>query len=85
MIPWRAFCANLGPRFVYGWSCSCACDDMPPTLPRPEVLIGRSLALCVHPQAAWRSQSAAGRWLLALAYAITGYAIVLSALFSLSR
>jgi hypothetical protein len=41
--------------------------------------------MCVHPQAAWRLNSAAGRSLLVLAYAITGYAIVLGALFSLSR
>jgi len=52
---------------------------------RPEVLIGRSLAMCVHPQAAWRLNSAAARWLLVLAYGITGYGIVLGALFSLSR
>jgi hypothetical protein len=38
--------------------------------------------MCVHPEAVWRSQSAAVRWLVVLAYAITGYAVVLGVLLS---
>jgi hypothetical protein len=45
---------------------------------QPEVLIGRSLALCVHPYAAWRSQSATTRVFVFTAYLTASYALVLS-------
>jgi len=45
-----------------------------------ERLLGRFLAICVHPYAAWRLGSTPVRaWALA-AYFATGYAIVLAAL-----
>jgi hypothetical protein len=53
---------------------------MPSKLPRLEVLIGRSLAMCAHPYAAWRSQSARGRALVLVAYMATSYFVVLGAL-----
>ncbi len=53
---------------------------MPSQLPRLEVLIGRTLAMCAHPYAAWRLQSAKGRALVLCAYAATSYVIVLGAL-----
>ena len=40
--------------------------DRPST--RTEILVGRSLAMCVHPYAAWRSHSARGRLLVFAAY-----------------
>ena len=45
-------------------------------------LVGRSVALCVHPYAAWRLRSSRGRTLIVIAYAAAGYALVLSALMS---
>jgi hypothetical protein len=43
---------------------------------RVEVLVGRSLAVCVHPYAAWRSRSANQRTLLLLAYFTVSYLLV---------
>ena len=44
------------------------------------VLVGRSLAFCVHPFAAWPRLDLRGRALLVGAYAAFGYATVLAAL-----
>jgi hypothetical protein len=46
----------------------------------PEVALGRSLACCVHPWAAWRRLSPAGRVLLVGAYFGASYAGALIAL-----
>jgi len=45
-----------------------------------ETLVGYSLAMCVHPYAAWRSRSARRRAFVLLAYFAGGYALVLGAL-----
>jgi len=47
---------------------------------RVEVLLGRSLAICVHPYAAWRSRSAQQRATLVVAYFSVSYGIVLGLL-----
>jgi hypothetical protein len=46
----------------------------------PEVVLGRSLACCVHPAAAWRRLPLGGRVLLVGAYFGAGYAGMLVAL-----
>lgn len=48
-----------------------------------EILLGRALALCVHPAAAWRLVSARGRAAIFGAYFGAGYAAVLAALLAL--
>jgi hypothetical protein len=55
---------------------------MPSMLPRLEILIGRTAAMCFHPHAAWRTRSKAGRALVLLAYAAVSYVIVLGLLMS---
>jgi hypothetical protein len=45
--------------------------------PRAEVVIGRSLALCVHPYAAWRARSAPARLFVVLAYLVASYGVTL--------
>ena len=45
-----------------------------------ETLMGRTLAYCLHPAAAWRVVSARGRAVILGAYAAAGYAAVLTAL-----
>jgi hypothetical protein len=52
-------------------------------LPQPEVLVGRAIALCVHPYAAWRSHSMKRRAVLLVTYMAASYFIVLGALLSL--
>jgi hypothetical protein len=47
------------------------------------VLIGRSLALCAHPYAAWRTYSTRGRLAVLCAYVAASYAVMLGALFVL--
>jgi len=47
---------------------------------RCEVLVGRSLAACVHPLAAWRSTGRSFRPLLLAGYFTVGYVGVLAAL-----
>jgi hypothetical protein len=47
---------------------------------RFEVLIGRSLALCAHPYAAWRTHSTAGRLFILFTYAAATYALMLGVL-----
>jgi hypothetical protein len=48
-----------------------------------DVIVGRSLAFCVHPNAAWRRLTARGRALLVGAYFAAGYGTVLALLFML--
>jgi len=43
-------------------------------------LVGRSMALCVHPYATWRVRPRATRVLLVSAYAAAAYVAVLGAL-----
>jgi hypothetical protein len=45
-----------------------------------EILIGRTLAYCLHPAAAWRIVSLRGRAAILGAYAAGGYLAVLSLL-----
>jgi hypothetical protein len=47
------------------------------------ILAGRLLAVCVHPQAAWRVLPAKGRVVLATAYFSVAYVAVLVALLTL--
>jgi hypothetical protein len=46
-----------------------------------DLLLGRSLAFCVHPSAAWRRLPRSGRLLLAGAYFSASYLTVLTVLF----
>jgi hypothetical protein len=52
--------------------------DRPST--RLEILIGRSMAACVHPVAAWRSGSKAARLQFLAGYFVAGYVVVFLAL-----
>lgn len=45
-----------------------------------ETLVGWSLAMCVHPVAAWRLSTARGRLVVAAGYAAAGYVAVFAAL-----
>ncbi len=45
-----------------------------------EVLLGRSLAACVHPMAAWQSKARSFRVLLVAGYFAVGYVTVLAAI-----
>ena len=45
-----------------------------------EVLIGRSLAACIHPMAAWQSRARSFRVLLVAGYFAMGYMTVLAAI-----
>ncbi|MBA3885965.1 MAG: hypothetical protein H0X67_09560 [Acidobacteria bacterium] len=45
-----------------------------------EILIGRGLACCTHPSAAWRKLPPSGRALLVAAYAAGSYLAVLAVL-----
>jgi hypothetical protein len=47
-----------------------------------DVVIGRTLACCVHPAAAWRRVSASGRALIVGAYFVVSYLGVLALLLS---
>jgi uncharacterized membrane protein len=46
-------------------------------------LVGRSLAMCVHPYSAWRLRSSRGRAVVVIAYLAAGYALVLGVLLSM--
>ena len=48
-----------------------------------EILIGRGLACCLHPQAAWRILTHKGRAFVICAYATGGFVATLAALFLL--
>ena len=58
---------------------------MATTLDRPstglEILLGRSLAACVHPVAAWRSGSRSARVQFFFGYFVAGYVVFLVLLF----
>ena len=43
-----------------------------------EVLIGRSLAACIHPMAAWRAKARSFRVLLVAGYFALGYVTVMA-------
>jgi hypothetical protein len=45
-----------------------------------EIVIGRALAFCLHPRAAWRILPASGRAFVIAAYACAGYVVGLTAL-----
>jgi hypothetical protein len=45
-----------------------------------ELFIGRSLAFCAHPLAAWRVVSRRWRFLMVFTYFVAAYATILSAL-----
>jgi hypothetical protein len=45
-----------------------------------EILIGRGLACCFHPRAAWRATTRAGRAFVICAYAAGGFVTTLAAL-----
>ena len=45
-----------------------------------EVLLGRSMAACVHPMAAWQSKARSFRVLLVASYFVVGYLSGLAAL-----
>jgi hypothetical protein len=45
-----------------------------------EIALGRSLALCVHPVAAWRLSSFRGRLVVLGGYAAVGYITMFAAL-----
>jgi len=47
---------------------------------RTEILIGRSLAVCVHPVAAWRSGSTAVRLQFFAGYFVASYVLIFLAL-----
>jgi hypothetical protein len=47
-----------------------------------EIFIGRSLAMCVHPFAAWRTQSNSQRGFIVLAYFAASYVLALVVLAS---
>ena len=47
-----------------------------------EILVGRALAMCVHPCATWRSRSTKARMLVLAAYVLGGYAVALGLLFA---
>jgi hypothetical protein len=45
-----------------------------------EIIIGRGLACCLHPLAAWRVMTRSGRRLVVAAYASASFTITLTAL-----
>jgi hypothetical protein len=53
---------------------------VPANRPPLAVLFGRSLALCAHPYAAWRTCSIRGRLVVLFAYVAASYAVVLGVL-----
>jgi hypothetical protein len=59
----------------YNWNFSCHRNRV-----AIELLLGRSLAFCVHPVAAWPRLDPKGRTFLVAAYGAAGYAAVLAAL-----
>jgi hypothetical protein len=50
----------------------------------PEIIIGRWLACCAHPLAAWRVLPVSGRVLVALTYTAASYALGLTVLLLLN-
>ena len=47
-----------------------------------EILVGRALAMCVHPFAAFRARSSKARIFVIVAYAAGSYGVVLGLLFA---
>jgi hypothetical protein len=47
-----------------------------------EILVGRTLAMCVHPFAAWRASSSKRRIFVIVARAVGSYGVVLGPLFA---
>lgn len=68
---------NTGIPCVAGWRAGCDTIRMP-----LETALGRSLALVVHPHAAWRVLRPRGRVILVGAYFLAGYASALTVLLS---
>jgi hypothetical protein len=62
-------------RTIGDRNCSCGRDRV-----SLDVLLGRGLAFCVHPCAAWGRLTAGGRALLVFAYFGAGYGAVLALL-----
>ena len=50
----------------------------------PELVLGRWLAFCAHPVAAWRLLPVSGKCLIAVSYAAAGYAAALLGLVLIS-
>ena len=50
---------------------------LPATVMTADIVIGRTLACCVHPSAAWRRLSASGRALIVGTYFAAAYVAVL--------
>ncbi|HET7217487.1 MAG TPA: hypothetical protein VFJ02_05545 [Vicinamibacterales bacterium] len=46
----------------------------------PELIIGRGLACCLNPRAAWRVMTRSGRALVVVAYGAAGFVVTLTAL-----
>lgn len=59
------------------WRGFCPCRLVPMTF---ETIIGRGLACCLHPKAAWRVLTRSGRALVVGAYAAAGFVTTLAAL-----
>jgi hypothetical protein len=49
----------------------------------PEIVVGRWLAFCAHPTAAWRILPPSGRCLLAASYAAASFMVSLTVLLAL--
>jgi len=82
MAPFQGLCDGLRGGC---WRSSCFPPTMTSRMPAPpgnrcEVLIGRSLAACVHPLAAWRSKARSFRVLLLAGYFTAGYVAALATL-----
>jgi len=45
-----------------------------------EITVGRAVAACAHPAAAWRLLPGAWRWWIVVGYAVLGYTVTLTAL-----
>jgi hypothetical protein len=72
-------------RIAFGAVLASPGNEVPmlaPTTASPEILIGRALALCAHPHAAWR-RSATSRLVVLFGYAAASYTVVLATLFAL--
>jgi hypothetical protein len=78
----RVFSPNIKPIALVSFLplvVSVASDlDRPSS--RVETLVGRSVAMFIHPCAAWRSRSSAMRVRLFVAYILTGYVLSLGLL-----
>jgi len=64
---------------MVGWPWNRICSAVRMTA---DVVIGRTLACCAHPAAAWRRLSGPGRALIVVAYFVVSYLGALVVLFS---